>query len=830
MNYIGIDLGTTNSIISGYDGENLIIFKNAEQEEITPTAIYIDKNGNKYFGSRAYNAAIRNPDNAALLFKRFIGTKKKIGIASIGAIFTPEECSAEILKTLYNYLPDEIRQSNLGTIITVPAAFNQMQKDATMVAAKLAGIGKVTLMQEPVAAVMSVMRNSNNEDGIFLVYDLGGGTLDIAIAENISGQVNLLSHGGIAMCGGRDFDRAMFEQLVKPWLLNNFKLPEDISINPGYKILTRMAIWACEKAKIELSKKQSVIINLPETELNLKDLNGEEIYIDIPISRDDYNKIISDKINDSIIAIKESLNKAGLKASDIGKIVFIGGPTQYEPLRQVISDSLGIKATTEVDPMTAVSQGAALFAESIDWSSKNRVRKKSKSSISVENLNLTFNYMSRTPLSKARVVAKVSDDKLKGCEFEIINVDTGWVSGRMELKNDAAVELTLSKAGKNHFKVKIYNQFGSLINFANDAITISKTAASVDAIPASSSIGIEAKDKIGGKVMLEYLVKEGDKLPIRGRKIFKAEHSIKAQSTESIKFKLWEGDIVEPIEDNRFIGTFEIKGSDFDSGVIPAAAELILDYEMLDSGNIILEVSVPSIGNSFNSGRNFYSKDSALIDYSKALQELNADSSKLMNRFEQIEEKIEDARIAACKDKIVKISKISQTFADDETIKKAMDDIGEVKKILALIRQDNLKVVRQIELDNIINMFENIISEYLNDFQRTKFGSLKQSTQRAIDNNLNDFEFYVDEIKKLNFDVLWSQDWFIIDGFEHFKENSYLFKDQNEYNHLIRLGDNALREDDIHKLKQITIQMHQLQMNSSVADDILSASNIIKGR
>jgi molecular chaperone DnaK len=126
---------------------------------------------------------------------------------------------------LFGYLPEEIRNDpDTGTVITVPAAFNQMQKDATMAAAEMAGLGKVALMQEPVAAVMSVMRHRKG-DGMFLVYDLGGGTLDIAIAESISGRVNLLAHGGIAMCGGRDFDRLLLDSVVKPWLMRTLTCP-----------------------------------------------------------------------------------------------------------------------------------------------------------------------------------------------------------------------------------------------------------------------------------------------------------------------------------------------------------------------------------------------------------------------------------------------------------------------------------------------------------------------------------------------------------------------------------------------------------------------------
>lgn len=165
MKYIGIDLGTTNSAISSFDGENTHIFKSPEQYDVTPSAIYFDKRGNKYVGSRAYNSASRSPDNVALLFKRFMGTSTKVKVPAIGKEFTPEECSAEVLRALYGYLPEDIR-GETGTVITVPAAFNQMQKDATMQAANLANIGQVALMQEPVAAVMSVMKNKSS-DGIF---------------------------------------------------------------------------------------------------------------------------------------------------------------------------------------------------------------------------------------------------------------------------------------------------------------------------------------------------------------------------------------------------------------------------------------------------------------------------------------------------------------------------------------------------------------------------------------------------------------------------------------------------------------------------------------
>ena len=146
-NYIGIDLGTTHSAICTYNGSQIRIWKSPEMNDVTPSAIYIDRRGNKYVGQRAYNIAPRSPDTCATLFKRFMGTSTPIELPAVNQTFTPEECSAEVLKTLFGYLPEEIRNSaDTGTVITVPAAFNQMQKDATMQAAEMAGIGKVKLM------------------------------------------------------------------------------------------------------------------------------------------------------------------------------------------------------------------------------------------------------------------------------------------------------------------------------------------------------------------------------------------------------------------------------------------------------------------------------------------------------------------------------------------------------------------------------------------------------------------------------------------------------------------------------------------------------------
>lgn len=830
MNYVGIDLGTTNSAICSYDGENIQLYKSPEQHDVTPSAIFIDKRGNKYVGSRAYNNAARNPDNAATLFKRLIGTSTPIKLSAVDLTFTPEECSAEILKMLYSYLPEEIRNDeNTGTVITVPAAFNQMQKDATMTAAETAGLGRVALMQEPVAAVMSVMRNHSN-DGIFLVYDLGGGTLDIAIAESISGRVSLLAHGGIAMCGGRDFDRNLFDNIIKPWLLSNFNLPDNFTTNSQYKSLIRMALWAAEKAKIELSQRDEAIVSLSEMEISARDIDDEEIYIDVTITRDQFDNLISDKVEDSIQATRETLEKAGLSPHDVERIVFVGGPTHYKPLRDKVSFELGIAVSTEVNPMAAVSEGAAVFAESIDWDSQNRGRKSSRGTMSAKgSLNIDFNYISRTPDTRAKIVAKIPGETSNNMEYQVDSLDTGWSSGRIPLQNSSSIELTLSKPGDNTFKIYVFDSSGSPVNLENDRITITRTAANIDAIPASHSIGVEARDKIGGRLVLDYLVREGDQLPIKGQKIFRAEETLKSGSAGSIKFKLWEGEITDPVNDNRFIGMFEIKGSDFDDAVITSGAELVCDYEILDSGNINLEVTVPSIGGLFHSGRNFYSRQEGQIDYSNASKLVEEESELTQGRVDEMETTISDSRLDQAREKLEEASNLSKNSDDPESSKQAMDNVQDAKKLLAQTRKDHLKSIRQLELDKVIALFDEVVREHARGSEESSFDNLARTAQNDINNNGRDFESHLDELRSKSYLILWRQDWFVINRFKSLSEHSYLFSNSEEHSSLVTAGNEALRANDLDKLRQVVYQMDMIRVGSSNEDEMFSSANIVRG-
>jgi len=825
--YVGIDLGTTNSAICTYDGETLKLWKSPEQNDVTPSAIYFDKRG-KYIGKRAYDLAPQDKDRAAILFKRIMGTSTPIKISGLDEPLTPEQCSSEILKTLFAYLPDEIRTQVVGTVITVPAAFNQMQKDATLQAAEQAGIGSVALMQEPVAAVMSVMR-ARPSNGTFIIYDLGGGTLDVAIAEGIDSRVSLQAHGGIEMCGGRDWDRLIVSNVVRPWLEKNFKLPEDVAVNPQFRRLIALLEWSAEKAKIELSSRGEAMVSLSEAEVRLQDLDGVEIYVEVPLTKETLDGLINEKMKDSIEAVRETMSKAGLSSHDIDRVVFVGGPTQYKTVRDFVAFELGISGSMDVNPMTAVAEGAAVFAESVDWASAQRGRKSSRGLIPAgKGLAVSFTYIARTPDVRSKLMVKVEGQAMDGAEFQVDSLETGWSSGRQRLINGAVVELTLAKPGENHFKVFVFDGAGAPIDFGNDRITISRTAAAIDSIPASHSLGLEALDKAGGKAVMTWLIKAGDPLPKKGQLKFQAAESLRAGAVSSLRFNIREGDIESPVDGNRLIGTLKIKGTDLEQGVIPQGAELICDYSVSDSGNITLEVSVPSVGSSFHSGHNFYSRIEGQIDYTSAGKLVIAEGERQLERLDDIAEKIDDPKIERAREKLSEALELKESENDHEKSKQAMDRVHEAKKLIAKVREENLKVIRKMELDVVVEFFNDYVREDAKPSEITQFDNAARNASRAIDHNDPSFEILIAELRGKNFDVLWRQDSFVVSRFNSMYKSPYLFVDQAEFSQLVAVGTQAANADDMRKLREVVSIMESRRIRAGGDDDMHDPANIVR--
>ncbi len=833
--YIGIDLGTTNSAIVTFDGEKTRLWKSKEQSDITPSCIFIDKKGRQHVGNKAYKAQAKagNEGRIAKQFKRFMGTSTRIEFADYS--WTPEQCSAEILKELFKCLPEDISQAeDRYTVITVPAAFDQMQNEATKKAAKMAGIGLVAVMQEPVAAIMSVMYNTEIKNGSFVIFDMGGGTLDVAIANAVNGKVDVIAHGGVAMCGGSDIDRKIVDNIVKPWLLSSedYEIPENFMEFEKYRKFMSRVRFMVEEAKIQLSSDTTADI---EIDVGVTDENEEEIEGEISVSRDDINLLIQDIIAEAVDCARDTIKKSGIPITDFAGVVFIGGPCNYKPIRDQVARELGLKVLglDVINPMTAVAEGAAIFAESIDWSSEEHERKSSNRVVSSGDLGLDFKYEARTTKEKARFQIKTKRDN-RGYSVEVRSADTGWTSGTMELENGVLFTLPLSKKGDNTFEIYVYDDENRPVVLPEKRIIITRTMSIIGAITASHTISVEVRESnLSSAVALDTLVHEGDKLPTKGSRKYKATERIKAgDANSSLNLKLWEGNITSPVTDNKFIGMIKVEGTDLDYGAIRPGEEIEFNYTINEAGSLQVEINIERLGIVKNE-KNFYDSNAAEKDMNSldTVYELEDEGEAVIHRVDELERNVSDSRL----DQVRELAAGAQDLADDpvidpEKVKKNSDNLIKAKVLLDQIRTENLKSLRQRELAAVQSWYEEEIEPFCDEVQKGDMKSMIANLERLISRKSKDFETLVSDIYgKGYWGILFvKSEQFVATVFSILRSRPYSFKTREAYSTLVQAGENAISQGDFDELRRVVLKMYSEQKRAIDMSDMSAAANIMR--
>ncbi len=822
--YVGIDLGTTNSVICTFDGKNTTVWKSPEMSDVTPSVIYIDRRGNRFYGRRAYDMAPLNEKNAASLFKRYLGTNMKFTLQD--QEMTPEECSAEILKVLFGYLPPEISSDpETATVITVPAAFNQMKKDATLDAARLAGIERVTLMQEPVAAVMSVMKAAPG-DKTFLIYDLGGGTFDVSVAESIGSRVNLLAQGGREMCGGRDLDRQIFRRIAVPWLESHFHLPGDWTHDPAWRTLSRLTMYACEQAKIELSSVPRTEIRMDEMRVNARDLDGEEIYLDVPMAQEDINALLEETIQETVEVTRQTLKKIGLMEKNIGQVIFIGGPTKYQPLRQRVLEELGIPAGVMVDQMTAVAEGASIYAESVEWGDVQHRRKPSREEMSAMQ-DLLIRYEKRTAGDSAKIafVAKGPLD----ITLEVTCEQTGWTSGRVAIQKSTMLTLPLTLSGENRFHIQAWDAAGHQLDLGqSSSIAITRTMAVIGTIPASSPIAVKVLDRVGGKAVPIYLVEENEPLPKRGQVTLVAGQTLHAGSEDALVFTLWEGGIKDPIEDNRYIGTYRISGKALPEGTVSAGTEIICDYEMSDSGALRLGVSIPAIGASLHEA-NYYSRQegqTALDDQPRLLAQVASLEQRVglfRGRLPNLPE------LEALSEKVAQIRDVAEHSDDPESLLKANNDLLECLRALSHIREAHRRDIRLLDLDQVTERFERF-KQSASESEIAAFRTCREAALRSVDKDTGAFEANMAELETRASVLLWRNDEVIRLNVHSRLARPDRFTDRAKFDQLRAAAMAADQSHNMNEMRRILSALISIEKPDSVtgAERMMERVNVVR--
>ncbi len=345
---IGIDLGTTNSCVAVMEGGEPVVIPNAEGNRTTPSVVAFSKNGERLVGQIAKRQAVTNPDNTVISIKRSMGTDKKIRIE--GDEFTPQEISAMILQKLKsdaeNYLGSEVKQA----VITVPAYFSDSQRQATKDAGKIAGLEVLRIINEPTAASLAYGMDKEEQDQKIMVYDLGGGTFDVSILDIGDGVFEVLATSGNNHLGGDDFDQKIIDYLIA-----EFKKEQGVDLSNDKMAMQRLK-EAAEKAKIELSGVQQTNINLP---FITADATGPK-HMDITLTRAKFEELIHDLVESTAGPVNQALKDAGISASDIHKVLLVGGSTRVPCVQELVKRVTGKEPDKGINPDECVAIGAAI--------------------------------------------------------------------------------------------------------------------------------------------------------------------------------------------------------------------------------------------------------------------------------------------------------------------------------------------------------------------------------------------------------------------------------------------------------------------------------------
>ena len=558
-NGYGIDLGTTNSAISLMEnGEIRIIKSDKYQKDTTPSCVHYSKKKTVFVGDdalnkyryevlkvfRTFTQSGSMPDfliNTFIEFKRTMGTDKGYESAHKNRSFSSEELSAEVLKTLKGYVREE--EIN-AAVITVPAKFRQNQIDATQRAADAAGFKYCELLQEPIAASLAYSIDAEKMDGYWLVFDFGGGTFDAALMKVDEGIMKVADTEGDNHLGGKNIDYAIVDEILIPYLKQNYAVDNILSDDPGRTLLRNALKWFAEETKIVLSSKQ--IYDIYTDEPIGTDDNDEEMEMDLTVTLADYEKAVRPVFQRAIDISMKILKNNNLKGSDLETIVLVGGPTLSQTLRNMLSESLlqGNDAilNTATDPMTAVAKGAALFASTKDIPLNLQQRDKAK-------IQLTLKFPETTVETEENIGIRIERTQTKGdipqkVFAEIVRSDKAWSSGKVEMQGDAEVIPIFLDTGKsNRFVITLSDKKGNISPCEPADFTIIQgLKAATPTLP--FALCIDALDAHTGKQALQPLggLEKNKSLPAKGKDSFKTQQAIRAGNNEDvIKIPIYEG-------------------------------------------------------------------------------------------------------------------------------------------------------------------------------------------------------------------------------------------------------------------------------------------------
>ena len=808
----GIDLGTTNSLIAKFNKGTVEVFKNPNGFKETLASVVGFRNDRIMVGDKAREYAEKDPKNVKSQFKRKMGTMESFKIESLGQSKTPVELSAFVLKELKRFIhTGEIPEA---MVITIPASFDTRQSNATTEAGYAAGFKQVVLLQEPIAASLAYANKEKNVDlknSQWIVYDLGGGTFDVALVKIIEGELKIVDHEGDNYLGGADFDALIVKKLIVPQLEKRGKfidlLAKMTSESGRFNRLWYLLLHKAEKAKIELSASSSADIDF-----TIEDEDGKVIDDFITITRSEYEALIKDAVDITAEMLKKIMTRNSLRPQDLKFVLMVGGSTYSPFVRKRIEELLGIPVNTGIDPTNAIVIGAAYFAAMKEI---NLGEKLTEKIAKPGTLKMKASYNRASQEHEELFAAKIEGD-INGLFYRIERIGGGYDSGLKKLSTRISEDLLLQDGAYNIFTFKIYDSQNNPIPIDFDSIQIAQGVHPIAGQLLPEDLSLVIDDLNSGDTKLECIFRKNTVLPTKAKKTVEVNKTITHDSSDEVlRIIVVEGPSENHPLANKKQGELIITGKQLKRDLFKGT-EIDLTFELSESRDVSATAYVNPSGPEFKIIFNQKCRHVDVEGLAHEVQMLEAGLNEekaeaLTNENYEVAEKLEklSETVQELRNEAMLLSLTPDDVTDDRY---KIDDrkrkiAQELSQLTSGKRIERLRADYQTAKDEATA----VVKESGNDHEKRQLHEIVVREYTFLNStNPQKIEAEIVQLNRISYRILRRTPDFLVRWFNHFVGKRETFNDQLQAKNLIEAGKKHIAADDYDKLVEVNDRLYSL--------------------
>lgn len=804
----GIDLGTTNSAIAQFRKGEVEVFRNPilYGQSTLPSVVGFRKDKIEV-GSKAREYAQRRPRDVFSAFKRKMGTSETFHVECIDRSVTPVELSGHVLKALKGFVTSGAVVD--AAVITIPASFDTSQSTATMKAAGEAGIRDVILLQEPIAASLAYANKSSHggklNDGKWLVYDLGGGTFDVALVETTGSDMRVLDHEGDNFLGGVDFDRLIVEKFLVPQLekLGSFEdLIGSLRRDSGERhVASVKLLQAAEEAKIALSGTLST-----DVAVTITDDEGEDIDTEITLTRSDLESLVREPIDQTIQMVRRVLTRNNLAKGDLQLILLVGGSTYMPCVRQRLEEVMGVPVSADVDPTTAIAVGAAYYAGGRQRRASTDVGAQVQSDALVKARAVYH----RTSKEEFEPVIIVVEGQVEGLSYRVTRDDGGYDSGIKKVSTRILEDVPLVANAYNYFTVAITDGQGNLIPSGIESIGIAHGKYTVAGQPLPEAIGLEQDDLETQETQLTQLFKKNAILPLRAEKEFPLNRTLKKGSADAIRIRVMEGPESATPDSVRCIGHLEIKGTDLTRDAVRGSS-LEVTIELSESRTLTARAFLESTGQEFTG---VYDPKERSVPASYVQERADDIAGQIVDEITSANENEQYELAAELKALQREAQQIEQSAAElddaDRTDQRYQveDRLSKLHQRLEQATKDRKLVERRAAFRDAVEMCSEVVNAHGNDSERELLDTIVSEEDALLSNgSLPRLREKIDELNGMRIRILWRTPKYLTGMFAWLVDQEERMNDPSAAQTLLAAGRDAIHHSNWSHLADVCMSL-----------------------